>query len=90
MTRVSMKQALKQSLSARRAWIEIEISAPDLDEVDESLSARRAWIEIAESLIPRIKRQSLSARRAWIEMLRLSVSMWEAICRSPQGERGLK
>ena len=35
-----------QSLSARRAWIEIQ-AATILGEAVESLSARRAWIEIA-------------------------------------------
>ena len=34
-----------KSLSARRAWIEIQ-AATILGEVVESLSARRAWIEI--------------------------------------------
>ena len=34
------------SLSARRAWIEIEIVLPSFERMDESLSARRAWIEI--------------------------------------------
>ena len=33
------------SLSARRAWIEIDIP-PNLDADHASLSARRAWIEI--------------------------------------------
>ena len=34
-----------QSLSARRAWIEMVIDFP-LDKFTESLSARRAWIEM--------------------------------------------
>ena len=50
-----------QSLSVRRAWIEIEISAPDLDEVDESLSVRRAWIEMV--LLVRVLRFELVALR---------------------------
>ena len=33
------------SLSARRAWIEIEITITDID-FRMSLSARRAWIEM--------------------------------------------
>ena len=37
--------ALKLSLSARRAWIEIVISAMT-SQISVSLSARRAWIEI--------------------------------------------
>ena len=35
----------KQSLSARRAWIEIVITAMT-SQISVSLSARRAWIEI--------------------------------------------
>ena len=35
------------SLSARRAWIEIQNDGPSFS-VHESLSARRAWIEIAK------------------------------------------
>ena len=56
------------SLSARRAWIEIDCRV-FADVVAESLSARRAWIEI--SLIRRSFLSvfaSLSARRAWIEI----------------------
>ena len=34
------------SLSARRAWIEIEVIAEMFNQVARSLSARRAWIEI--------------------------------------------
>ena len=34
------------SLSARRAWIEIEEAVRLADKLMESLSARRAWIEI--------------------------------------------
>ena len=55
------------SLSARRAWIEIQppqlFARPCL-----SLSARRAWIEIIDDLEPSSTRKSLSARRAWIEI----------------------
>ena len=36
-----------ESLSARRAWIEIVITAMT-SQISVSLSARRAWIEIAE------------------------------------------
>ena len=38
------------SLSARRAWIEIVISAMTSQISVRSLSARRAWIEIVVSL----------------------------------------
>ena len=57
-----------QSLSARRAWIEIEISNTYIKAFSWSLSARRAWIEIcAQTPLQRCAR-SLSARRAWIEI----------------------
>ena len=56
------------SLSARRAWIEIQVVKLIFALQERSLSARRAWIEInvrppLGSLV-----LSLSARRAWIEI----------------------
>ena len=57
------------SLSARRAWIEIEVKSFDRD-YQPSLSARRAWIEIFWLFCHFNRCQSLSARRAWIEMLK--------------------
>ena len=61
-------RALSMSLSARRAWIEIdEILRPLFDKY-WSLSARRAWIEIHVFYHCDQNSQSLSARRAWIEM----------------------
>ncbi len=59
---------LKPSLSARRAWIEIECPLQDKENC-WSLSARRAWIEILFSSRCLIVAASLSARRAWIEIL---------------------
>ena len=59
-----------KSLSARRAWIEIEdwLNAGSLS---RSLSARRAWIEIKKKGRARRPGQtSLSARRAWIEIIK--------------------
>ena len=38
------------SLSARRAWIEILITLPEMLNFTMSLSARRAWIEIQISV----------------------------------------
>ena len=57
-----------ESLSARRAWI--EIPRRGMTPLERwSLSARRAWIEIAAAGPPRSwSSRSLSARRAWIEM----------------------
>ena len=60
--------SIHQSLSARRAWIEIAsmlISAM----LKRSLSARRAWIEMADlAAALALSAASLSARRAWIEI----------------------
>ena len=57
------------SLSARRAWIEIDVIRPAIDVFLASLSARRAWIEIFLPIELHHERgASLSARRAWIEM----------------------
>ena len=58
---------LSRSLSARRAWIEIDIP-PNLDADHASLSARRAWIEIVNTADQEARKRSLSARRAWIEI----------------------
>ena len=58
-----------ESLSARRAWIEIGSGIQWVTLSATSLSARRAWIEIRT--IERgmtTKQTSLSARRAWIEI----------------------
>ena len=56
------------SLSARRAWIEINSLDDILAGVNESLSARRAWIEIMSPIDVLAVSASLSARRAWIEI----------------------
>ena len=63
----------KQSLSARRAWIEILSMGLD-GRFKLSLSARRAWIEIlfyGSDLS--YSDGSLSARRAWIEIRLLTI-----------------
>ena len=54
----------------------------------ESLSARRAWIEIIFFLPPVLISLSLSARRAWIEIGNNLSMLYNAVSRSPQGERG--
>ena len=46
-----MIDALRASLSARRAWIEMPFGWWDMDGVTASLSARRAWIEILRALV---------------------------------------
>ena len=75
------------SLSARRAWIEIELVCAFSDN-DMSLSARRAWIEIVLSYTGQFPDLSLSARRAWIEIIDLMRVVSMSNGRSPQGERG--
>ena len=55
------------SLSARRAWIEMLLTAGLLHS-NASLSARRAWIEMSLNVTSGGILMSLSARRAWIEI----------------------
>ena len=60
--------AVVVSLSARRAWIEIQDAAQHNTDL-QSLSARRAWIEITGVVtLTAAAKGSLSARRAWIEI----------------------
>ncbi len=67
-----------RSLSARRAWIEIQYRDCVGGLIWRSLSARRAWIEISDVLSLHTETiRSLSARRAWIEMA--------AACRPARG-----
>ena len=56
-----------ESLSLRRAWIEID-SAGHAEEGRMSLSLRRAWIEIVSDITKMFTSLSLSLRRAWIEI----------------------
>ena len=57
------------SLSARRAWIEMQSRWQPDGQFPLSLSARRAWIEIIKFVNLRVVDGSLSARRAWIEIV---------------------
>ena len=80
--------ALLLSLSARRAWIEIQqdMSSITLHYValrKESVDRNGVFLTCMKEVLP-----SLSARRAWIEILvGRSQSGWLP-GRSPQGERG--
>ena len=60
---------MSKSLSARRAWIEIDFDHRQRRSGRASLSARRAWIEIAYKRYSKTICPSLSARRAWIEII---------------------
>ena len=78
----------KQSLSARRAWIEIGISSFVTRYSPTSLSARRAWIEIAGGLddilagVVALRKESVDRNRGTNTM------SYTIVSRSPQGERG--
>ena len=75
------------SLSARRAWIEIVISAMT-SQISVSLSARRAWIEmfLSMGLDGRFK---VALRKESVDRNRNSqYSYFLYYGRSPQGERG--
>ena len=85
---VQIVVVIVKSLSARRAWIEIEPSSTRKLTNRMSLSARRAWIEIVFCGPQGSGKTSLSARRAWIEITRPSDSAVDSASRSPQGERG--
>ena len=78
----------KQSLSARRAWI--EIPAGYWRESRRAVALRKESVDrnplVVGSLIT--LGGSLSARRAWIEIERLFIPSHWITCRSPQGERG--
>ena len=65
--RLLLKNHVILSLSARRAWIEIDFEGK-LDADLVSLSARRAWIEMLMVCQAKKYSGSLSARRAWIEI----------------------
>ena len=80
---------LPQSLSARRAWIEM-VAQTALKTGYDPVALRKESVDRNES-IPRIcsnPNASLSARRAWIEIqvVKLIFALQES--RSPQGERG--
>ena len=47
---MASKAGRDASLSARRAWIEINVSKITPRDLKKSLSARRAWIEIQPAL----------------------------------------
>ena len=78
----------QQSLSARRAWI--EIASGTLSDTSDVVALRKESVD--RNFVGCIDRavdiMSLSARRAWIE---IPAGCWRDArrsCRSPQGERG--
>ena len=75
------------SLSARRAWIEIEVEN-GFAGVLLSLSARRAWIEI-EAARASNRDEEVALRKESVDRNRGSLIFAGALFgRSPQGERG--
>ena len=61
---------VKRSLSARRAWIEIEM--PTQEEIEESVALRKESVDrnrVYAMIITICTVLSLSARRAWIEIV---------------------
>ncbi len=83
-------QIRKESLSSRRAWIEIENGTAKGRKLvcrsphgERGLKCGLGEMPIAESM-------SLSSRRAWIEMFFADDADWVDLGRSPHGERGLK
>ena len=78
----------RQSLSARRAWIEIIHRGPHHFYLGvalrkESVDRNNLLLQVCRPNVP-----SLSARRAWIEIQIVSKRATPAKRRSPQGERG--
>ena len=77
-----------ESLSARRAWIEIKLLRRALQ--GEQVALRKESVDRnfdickARAIVAR----SLSARRAWIEIFRRGGIERQIRSRSPQGERG--
>ena len=76
------------SLSARRAWIEID--APSSAPYAELVALRKESVDRNDNgnAVAVSDLESLSARRAWIEISLNSLLYTLTRCRSPQGERG--
>ena len=81
--------SVRESLSARRAWIEINDTSGATGRIFRSLSARRAWIEIFEQeeekayLDVALRKESVDRNKIWYCGTSIGLT-----CRSPQGERG--
>ena len=76
------------SLSARRAWIEINFSKGGLLASVVALRKESVDRNIPRGQLPTPEPPSLSARRAWIEISRAANCQHRSHRRSPQGERG--
>ena len=77
-----------ESLSARRAWI--EMLAPRLVDMSNAVALRKESVDRNKYVVQCRKTfgVSLSARRAWIEIMSELQPLIASLGRSPQGERG--
>ena len=76
------------SLSARRAWIEMVITAMT-SQISVSLSARRAWIEIVSTADKEARKRLVALRKESVDRnIGASYGRTAKMGRSPQGERG--
>ena len=83
----NLTQGVFKSLSARRAWIEMQVFQR-IAKPFRSLSARRAWIEMMIS-VNKITYQRVALRKESVDRNRqLLPESLLSYCRSPQGERG--
>ena len=79
--------AVEESLSARRAWIEMREKLPMMRTL-KSLSARRAWIEICTTMPLELCRL-VALRKESVDRNTCPVASDSTdVSRSPQGERG--
>ena len=76
------------SLSARRAWI--EINRAETAKTSKAVALRKESVDrnMPSHWIISRTGGSLSARRAWIEIAAIRRAVWAYYRRSPQGERG--
>ena len=81
-------QSALRSLSARRAWIEMQVFQRIAKPFRVAL--RKESVDRNTNFINALRfiYVSLSARRAWIEMFSAAGAATGATSRSPQGERG--
>ena len=77
-----------ESLSARRAWIEIAAATPTPTAIIVALRKESVDRNTQSPLKDNTTDRSLSARRAWIEMPYIPLAKVRHCGRSPQGERG--
>ena len=76
------------SLSARRAWIEIELLWGSACRHYVALRKESVDRNALHNMLGCLRSASLSARRAWIEIADTLAGLHRKAGRSPQGERG--